>query len=149
MVARPSFGRKRSVICLSPDNHSSGAHFMKRHIMLTMTALCLASAHAHAYADDAPCGMLESATGGNIGLREGESVNFTHGGALTHGVLHVYKDGELYHVYWQPIGGREQYVLANAGENAVRLISNPPRGEKVDTGPGVLPAQKVLSCPAL
>jgi hypothetical protein len=127
-------------------------NLMKRHIFLSMVAassLACAFGSVAARADDAPCGMLESATGGAIGLREGESVNFTHGGALTHGVLHVYKDGELYHVYWQPIGGREQYVLANAGENSVRLISNPPRGEKVDAGPGVLPAQKVLSCPAL
>jgi hypothetical protein len=126
---------------------------MKRstfHSIAAASCIACASLSIDAHADDtAPCGMLESATGGSIGLREGESVNFTHGGALTHGVLHVYKDGELYRVYWQPIGGREQYVLANAGENSVRLISNPPRGERVDAGPGVLPAQKVLSCPAL
>jgi hypothetical protein len=83
----------------------------------------------HARADDAVCGTLESATNGQdgiIALREGESVNF-----------------------WQPEGSGDIYVLANEGTSAVRLILTPPRGTKVDTGPGSLPPQKVLSCPAM
>ncbi|EKS69536.1 MULTISPECIES: hypothetical protein [Caballeronia] len=106
----------------------------------------------HARADDAVCGTLESATNGQdgmIALREGESVNFWRGGAVRHGALHVYKDGEVYRVYWQPEGSGDIYVLANEGTSAVRLILTPPRGTKVDTGPGSLPPQKVLSCPAM
>ncbi len=121
--------------------------FAKPLIFTLLTAISTFAATAHAA--DGPCGMLESATGSQIRLREGESVNFTHGGTLTHGVLHIYKDGELYRVYWQPIGSSEQYVLAFDDDNSVRLISNPPHGEKVDTGPGVLPAQRVLSCSVL
>ncbi|WP_044043675.1 hypothetical protein [Caballeronia insecticola] len=114
---------------------------------LTAFALC-----APAHADDAACGTLESASGGQgamFALREGESVNFWRGGDVRHGALHVYQDGDVYRVYWQPEGSGEQYVLANAGENSVRLVATPPRGTKVDTGPGSLPQQKVLSCPAL
>jgi hypothetical protein len=102
----------------------------------------------HARADDAVCGTLESATNGQdgmIALREGESVNFWRGGAVRHGALHVYKDGEVYRVYWQPEGSGDIYE----GTSAVRLILTPPRGTKVDTGPGSLPPQKVLSCPAM
>ena len=107
---------------------------------------------AHARADDHVCGTLESATNGQEGmitLREGESVNFWRGGAVRHGALHVYKDGEVYRVYWQPEGSGDLYVLANENETSVRLILTPPRGTKVETGPGSLPMQKVLSCPDL
>jgi hypothetical protein len=121
---------------------------MKQRLFLSIVAtLVLASAGARA--DEAGCGTLEDANGTDIALREGESVNFNHNGTLTHGVLHVYKDGEMYRVYWQPIGSAEQYVLAFDDNHTVRLISNPPHGEKVDAGPGVLPPQRVLSCPAL
>lgn len=106
---------------------------------------------AHARADDVVCGTLESATGGQdsmITLREGESVNFWRGGTVRHGALHVYKDGEVYRVYWQPEGSGDVYVLANEGIDSVRLILTPTRGTKVDAVPGSLPPQKVLSCPA-
>ncbi|KND55784.1 hypothetical protein BPUN_1749 [Candidatus Paraburkholderia kirkii] len=96
----------------------------------------------HVRADDVVCGTLESATGGQdamIALREGESVNFWRGGSVWHGALHVYKDGEVYRVYWQPEGSGDQYVLANEGTNAVRFILTPTRDTKVDTGPGSLP----------
>jgi hypothetical protein len=121
---------------------------MKHGLFLSIAAaLCVFCANARA--SEAGCGTLEDANGTDIALREGESVNFNHNGTLTHGVLHIYKDGEMYRVYWQPIGSAEQYTLAFDDNNTVRLISNPPHGEKVDTGPGVLPAQRVLSCPAL
>ncbi len=76
-------------------------------------------------------------------------MNFTQDGKLTHGVLHVYRRRPVHDRHWQPIGSSELYVLANAGDGSVRLIANPPRGEKADTGPGILPAQKVLSSSAL
>ncbi|SAL45689.1 hypothetical protein AWB71_02457 [Caballeronia peredens] len=120
--------------------------------LTALTALAAPVFCTHARADDAACGTLESATGGQgamFALREGESVNFWRGGAVKHGALHVYKDGEVYRVYWQPEGSGEQYVLANAGDNSVRLVATPPHGTKVDAGPGSLPQQKVLSCPAL
>jgi hypothetical protein len=112
----------------------------------------LAVGMSAARADDPVCGTLESATGGQdapITLREGESVNFWRSGAVRHGALHVYKEGEVYRVYWQPEGSGDLYVLANEGTNSVRLILTPTRGTKVDTGPGSLPPQKVLSCPAM
>ena len=107
---------------------------------------------AHASAADVVCGTLESATNGQNGmitLREGESVNFWRGGKVRHGALHIYKDGEIYRVYWQPEGSGDVYVLANEGTDSVRLILTPTRGTKVDTGPGSLPPQKVLSCPEM
>jgi hypothetical protein len=116
-------------------------------ILSILTLACIASTTAHA--DDPACGRLESGSGASFALKEGERVDFRHGDARVHGTLHVYKDVQVYRVYWQPDGSSEQYVLANAGENAVRLISTPPRGTKVDAGPGVLPTQQVLSCPAL
>ncbi|KMZ12218.1 hypothetical protein BHUM_04949c [Candidatus Burkholderia humilis] len=121
---------------------------MKQRLFLSIVT-AMVFLYANARADDAGCGTLEDANGTDIALREGENVNFNHNGRLTHGVLHIYKDGEMYRVYWQPIGNAEQYVLAFDDNNTVRLISNPPHGEKVDTGPGVLPSQRVLSCHAL
>jgi len=115
-------------------------------------ALATLVSYTHANPDDAICGTLESATNGQdgmIAMREGESVNFWRGGTVRHGALHVYKDGEVYRVYWQPEGSGDLYVLANESATSARLILTPPRGTKVDTGPGSLPPQKVLSCPAL
>lgn len=52
-------------------------------------------------------------------------------------------------MYWQPEGSGDVYVLANEGTTSVRLILTPVRGTKVETGPGSLPRQNVLSCPDL
>ncbi|MFM0049551.1 hypothetical protein [Caballeronia grimmiae] len=114
-------------------------------------ALCCAAlaACAHVHAEDRACGVLQGASGDVLSLREGERADLIQGGKAVHGALHVYADGAVYRVYWQPDGSAEQYVLANAGENSVRLVSTPPRGSKVDAGPGTLPPQQVLSCPAL
>lgn len=123
---------------------------MKRGTIILFTAALVFCTRAHA--DDAVCGTLESATNGQdgmIALREGESVNFWRGGTVRHGALHVYKDGEVYRVYWQPEGSGNVYVLANEGTASVRLILTPTRGTKVETGPGSLPKQNVLSCPDL
>ncbi|KMY86462.1 hypothetical protein BUMB_03844 [Candidatus Paraburkholderia calva] len=117
---------------------------MKRSVI---AALCVVSATAHV--GEAPCGALGSASGAPFALKEGERMEFRHAGKTTHGTLHVYKDVQVYRVYWQQDGGDEQYVLANAGENSVRLAATSPRGVKVDAGPGALPEQQVLSCPTL
>jgi hypothetical protein len=128
-------------------NDGARRHMKHRTILSIFIAACVSSASA--YADEgAPCGTLESASGASFALKEGEPVDFRHGDAVMHGVLHVYKDVQVYRVYWQPEGKSEQYILANAGENSVRLIATPPRGAQVDAGPGVLPTQQVLSCPA-
>jgi hypothetical protein len=145
--------RADSIVCevarTPADAHArTETDIMKmRPILSIFAAMCLVSSNA--FADDAPCGTLAAASGSSIALKEGESVNFTQGGKTVHGALHVYKDVQVYRVYWQPEGSSEQYVLANAGENSVRLVATPPRGAKVDAGPGVLPTQQVLSCPAL
>ena len=118
-------------------------------IILCAAALAVCT---HVRAADAVCGTLESATNGQDGmfaLREGESVNFWRGGVVRHGALHVYKEGEVFRVYWQPEGSGDVYVLANEGTTSVRLILTPVRGTKVETGPGSLPRQNVLSCPDL
>ncbi|VXA93539.1 conserved exported hypothetical protein [Burkholderia sp. 8Y] len=115
-----------------------------RHALLC--AALLASAHAHA--DPAACGVLQGEAGNALTLQEGARADLAQGDKAVHGALHIYRDGAVYRVYWQPDGSAEQYVLANAGENSVRLVST-PRGSKVDAGPGTLPPQQVLSCPAL
>jgi hypothetical protein len=117
--------------------------------MKSFLALAALLAVTHAYADDAACGTLESASGPMIALKEGERVDFRQGGKVVHGALHIYKDVQVFRVYWQPDGSSEQYVLANADADSVRLVATPPRGTKVDAGPGALPKQNVLSCPAV
>ncbi|MDR5799392.1 hypothetical protein [Caballeronia sp. LZ001] len=120
-----------------------------RVISLCAMALMLRAVAASS-AEAAPCGTLEGAAGSSFALREGESesVNLQRGDETIQGALHVYRDDAVCRVYWQPDGSPEQYVLANAGENCVRLVATPPRGSKVDAGPGTLPSQSVLSCPA-
>ncbi|WP_244850575.1 hypothetical protein [Caballeronia sp. SL2Y3] len=99
-------------------------------------------------ADEPACGVLQGASGNALTLQEGARADLVQGEKAVHGALHIYRDDAVYRVYWQPDGSAEQYVLANAGENSVRLVSTPPRGAKVDAGPGTLPPQQVLSCPA-
>jgi hypothetical protein len=68
-----------------------------------------------------------------------------------HGKLLVFGDDGVYRVYWQAENSAEKYVLANAGEDSVRLVSTPPQGTPAKNGaPGTtLAPQRVLSCPAL
>ncbi len=51
------------------------------------------------HAEDSACGTLEAASGVTIALKEGESVNFRHGGKLVHGTLLYYKDVQMYRVF--------------------------------------------------
>ena len=112
-------------------------------------ALCCSAllACANAHAAGAACGVLQGESGNAMTLREATRVELEQGDKTVHGALHIYEDGAVYRVCWQPEGSAEQYVLANAGQNSVRLVSTPPRGAKVDAGPGTLPPQQVLSCP--
>jgi hypothetical protein len=123
---------------------------------LATTLLCLSfsvSVAPMASAADFACGTLEGAAtasaGGVFALKEGEPVDLVREGRRVHGALHVYRDDAVYRVYWQPQGSAENYVLATAGENSVRLVATPPRGSPVAQGPGTLPRQQVLSCPSL
>ncbi|MDR5856438.1 hypothetical protein P9239_22410 [Caballeronia sp. LZ062] len=79
-------------------------------------AALLVSAHAHA--DQTPCGVLQGDSGNALTLREGARADLVQGGKAVHGTLHIYEDGAVYRVYWQPDGSAEQYVLATAGEGA-------------------------------
>ncbi|MDE1182224.1 hypothetical protein [Paraburkholderia sp.] len=142
-------------------------------IAATATVTAVAPTPVRATPGEAACGMLvgrsaasgDAASGGNSGaagastgsgaptafrLRDGEPVDFIAGGATAHGTLHVFKDGSVYRAYWQPQGSVDRYVLANAGENSVRLIVTPPQGTPATDGqPGTtLAPQHVLSCPA-
>jgi hypothetical protein len=126
--------------------------------VLLCAAIPLAAAATPTAADnDGVCGALigtgKSPAAANSGfqLREGEPVDFVGGGKTVHGVLHVFHDGDVYRVYWQPDGSHEKYVFANAGSNRIQLISTPPRGVPANPGePGSsMPVQKVESCPQL
>ena len=83
-------------------------------------------------------------------LRDGEPVDLVGGGKTVHGKLLVFGDNGVFRAYWQPGNSPEKYVLANAGPDAVRLVSTPPQGSPARDGePGTqLGPQHVLSCPA-
>jgi hypothetical protein len=84
-------------------------------------------------------------------LRDGEPVDLVSSGKTVHGKLLVFGDNGVFRAYWQAENSPEKYVLANAGADAVRLISTPPQGSPAKDGaPGTrLAPQRVLSCPAL
>lgn len=84
-------------------------------------------------------------------VRDGEPVDLVSGGKTVHGKLLVFGDNGVFRAYWQPENSAEKYVLANAGTDAVRLVSTPPQGSPAAAGqPGTrLSPQHVLSCPAL
>ncbi|NKJ50451.1 hypothetical protein CIC12_27760 [Burkholderia sp. SG-MS1] len=124
-----------------------------RHIatgLLMATLSCAASA-----TDDNGCATLVGATGSatpeGFKMRDGEPVDLVSGAKTVHGKLLVFADSGAFRAYWQPEKSAEKYVLANAGANAVRLVSTPPQGTPATNGePGLAVApQRVLSCPAL
>lgn len=106
-------------------------------------------------ADDHACatlvGTANSPAPKSFQVRDGEPVDLVGGAGTVHGKLLVFSDNGAFRVYWQPENSAEKYVLANAGANAVRLISTPPRGTPAANGePGTaLAPQRVLSCPTL
>ncbi|MFL9904480.1 hypothetical protein PQR71_41195 [Paraburkholderia fungorum] len=106
-------------------------------------------------AGDTPCatlvGTANPATSQSFQVRDGEPVDLVSGAKTVHGKLLVFGDGGVYRAYWQPENSSEKYVLANAGENSVRLVSTPPQGTPAQNGaPGTtLTPQRVLSCPSL
>ncbi|MBB5502347.1 hypothetical protein [Paraburkholderia sp. MM5384-R2] len=118
-------------------------------------ALLAALSSAAAAADDNACATLVGATNSSaarsFSLRDGEPVDFVGGGKTVHGKLLVFSDGDVFRAYWQPDDSPEEYVLANAGADAVRLVAAAPRGTPAPAGqPGTaMRPQRVLSCPTL
>jgi hypothetical protein len=84
-------------------------------------------------------------------VRDGEPVDLISGAKTVHGKLLVFGENGVFRAYWQAENGAEKYVLASAGDNAVRLISTPPQGSPAAQGePGTtLGPLQVLSCPKL
>jgi hypothetical protein len=124
-----------------------------RHIA-TCALLAVTSCAAFA-ADDKACatlvGAAHSGSPQSFQVRDGEPVDLVSHAGTVHGKLLVFGDGGTFLAYWQPENSPEKYVLANAGVNAVRLVSTPPQGTQAQNGqPGTtLEPQRVLSCPAL
>jgi hypothetical protein len=118
-------------------------------------ALLAALSSTAAAADENACATLVGAAGSSsaqgFSLRDGEPVDFVGGGKTVHGKLLVFSDGEVFRAYWQPDDRPDKYVLANAGTDAVRLVSSAPRGTPAPGGqPGTaMQPQRVLSCPTL
>ena len=118
-------------------------------------ALLSAFTLAAAAADDTACatlvGRANSDSAQGFTLRDGEPVDFVGGGKTVHGKLLVVSDGGVFRAYWQPDERPDKYVLANAGTDAVRLVSSEPRGTPAPGGqPGTaMRPQRVLSCPTL
>ncbi|WP_025596979.1 hypothetical protein [Burkholderia sp. WSM2230] len=106
-------------------------------------------------ADESACATLAGA--GNPGtpqafqVRDGEPVDLISGAKTVHGKLLVFGENGMFRVYWQAEDSAEKYVLASAGDNAVRLVSTPPQGNPAAHGePGTtLGPLRVLSCPKL
>lgn len=116
----------------------------------------LGAISVQACADDAnACATLVGAGSSDapqgFHLRDGEPVDLVGGGKTVHGKLLVFGDNGVFRAYWQPQNSPEKYVLANAGTDAVRLVSTPTQGTPAkDGGPGTpLAPQRVLSCPTL
>jgi hypothetical protein len=124
-----------------------------RHIAtcaLLVTTPCV----AFAAADTACATLVGTASSGSpqsFQVRDGEPVDLVSGAKTVHGKLLVFGDSGVFRAYWQPENSAEKYVLANAGVDAVRLVSTPPQGTPAQNGqPGTtLAPQRVLSCPAL
>jgi hypothetical protein len=116
----------------------------------------LGAMSGRAFADDANAcatlvGTASSGSPQGFQLRDGEPVDLVGGGKTVHGKLLVFGDSGVFRAYWQPDNSPEKYVLANAGADAVRLVSTPLQGTPARNGePGTpLAPQRVLSCPAL
>jgi hypothetical protein len=108
-----------------------------------------------ASADENACATLAGTTNSTalqaFQVRDGEPVDLISGAKTVHGKLLVFGENGVFRAYWQPENSAEKYVLANAGDNAVRLISTPPQGSPAVHGePGTtLGPLRVLSCPKL
>ncbi|CAH2797088.1 MAG: FIG00459611: hypothetical protein [uncultured Paraburkholderia sp.] len=107
------------------------------------------------FADENGCATFARAGTASIPqpfqVRDGEAVDLISGAKTVHGKLLVFGENGVFHAYWQAENSAEKYVLANAGENAVRLVSTPPQGSPAKHGePGTtLGPLRVLSCPTL
>ncbi|CAH2785648.1 MAG: FIG00459611: hypothetical protein [uncultured Paraburkholderia sp.] len=126
---------------------------MKFRQIATYTALVLLPVSSFA-AGDSGCATLVGTTGPtgsqSFQVRDGEPADLVSPAKTVHGKLIVMADGAAFRAYWQADNSQEKYVLANAGTDAVRLISTPPQGSPAKAGePGtILGPPHVLSCPA-
>jgi hypothetical protein len=124
-----------------------------RHI--ATAALLGALSCAASAADENGCATLVGATTSaspqGFQMRDGELVDLVSGTKTVHGKLQIFSDSGAFRAYWQPVNSPEKYVLANAGENTIRLVSTPTQGTPATNGePGTaVPPQRVLSCPTL
>jgi hypothetical protein len=119
-----------------------------KHGLFTTALFSLMVFAAAASAAEPACGTLAGPAGG-FQLRSGEPVSFSSGGKTVPGALHIFREGDVFRVYWQPNGSPDQYSLANAGNQSIRLIATPPQGTPASAVPDTtLPPQQVLSCPS-
>jgi len=104
-----------------------------------------------ASADENGCATLASATHSAtpqaFQVRDGEPVDLISGMKTVHGKLLVFGENGMFRAYWQPENSAEKYVLANAGENAVRLVSTPPQGTPPRTANPVRRLDPCACCP--
>jgi hypothetical protein len=123
--------------------------------LIATCALVGALSCTAASADENSCATLAGTTNSTalqaFRVRDGEPVDLISGAKTVHGTLLVFGENGVFRAYWQPENSAEKYVLANAGDNAVRLISTPPQGNPAAPGePGTtLGPLRVLSCPKL
>jgi hypothetical protein len=96
-------------------------------------------------------GAANSGSAQGFSLRNGEPLDFVGSAKTVHDELLVFSDGDVFRAYWQPDDSPGKYVLANAGTDAVRLVSSAPRGTSAPGGqPGTaMRPQRVLACPML
>jgi hypothetical protein len=123
--------------------------------LIATCALVGALSCTTASADENACATLAGTTNSTalqaFRVRDGEPVDLLSGAKTVHGKLLVFGENGVFRAYWQPENSAEKYVLANAGDNAVRLISTPLQGSPAAQGePGTtLGPLRVLSCPKL
>ncbi|AXF17304.1 hypothetical protein [Paraburkholderia caledonica] len=123
--------------------------------LIATCALVGALSCTTASADENACATLAGTTNSTalqaFRVRDGEPVDLISGAKTVHGKLLVFGENGVFRAYWQPENSAEKYVLANAGDNAVRLISTPLQGSPAAQGePGTtLGPLQVLSCPKL
>jgi hypothetical protein len=149
------FARGRHSRSQGPEKFENpeGIKMKFRHIA-TGALLAMLSWAAMAADDDGCATLVGAASSGapqGFRVRDGEPVDLVSGTKTVHGKLLVFGDGGVFRAYWQPDNSAVKYVLANAGVNAVLLVSMPPQGTPATSGElgTTLPPQHVLSCPSL
>jgi hypothetical protein len=149
IATRPAFALRHANV--SPIGRKKKMKF--RHI--ATAALLAVAVCPPAHADENSCailaGVTTSGTPQAFQMRDGEPVDLVSGAKTVHGKLLVFGEDGVFRAYWQPENSAEKYVLANAADNAVRLVATAPQGSPAAHGePGTtLGPLRVLSCPTL